>query len=230
MYLNKWVFLFLSLMICFQSCKEKQVDQKEEVIQKEEIDQNNRIDYNKLGIAEKSVSSLKALKEGSLAPDFDLYDQNNKQFKLSEAVKNGPVVLVFFRGYWCPICSRHMEAFSEGLDDVKAKGAQVVFVSPQIESYRDTTVENSKLDVIFLSDSKDQLMSNYGVAFNVTDTYKGKFKNWVGVDLAEVNNQEEPLLPVPATYIIGKDMKIKWVHFDPTYKNRSEIKDILEHL
>ena len=72
--------------------------------------------------------------------------------------------------------------------------------------------------------------SKYGVGFKVNDMYQEKFKNFKGTTLEEVNGQSEAMLPVPATYVIGKDKKVKWVHFDPNYRERSAIDDIVKAL
>ena len=73
-------------------------------------------------------------------------------------------------------------------------------------------------------------MKQYGVSFNASSTYLEKYKGWMGQDLAEVNDQENPTLPVPATYIISKEGKIKWVQYDPNYKNRATVDEILNAL
>jgi len=55
------------------------------------------------------------------------------------------------------------------------------------------------------------------------------YKNY-GIDLVKSNGNDSEMLPVPATYVIGKDGKIKFVHFDKDYRNRPRVADILKAL
>lgn len=193
---------------------------------------NDAISYEKLGVAEKSISELKPILEGGIAPDFTATDQLGNTLQLSEMLKDSSVVLVFYRGYWCPYCTRHLSAFAEQLGAIQSKGAKVIAVAPEAEKYRAKTVAalgTSPISVI--SDSNYSIMQKYGIAFEVNDSYKQKFIGWNdGLTLAEVNGSDTPYLPVPATYVIGKDGKVKWLHFDPNYVNRSSVEAIIKHL
>jgi len=226
-------FFFLQ---CKNANPEVVNNHKEEVVEaskkidKENDENKEEVDYNKFGISEASISQVKPLEIGSAAPDFTAKDQNGSNFQLSEELKKGDVILVFYRGYWCGYCSRHLAAFSEELEEIRANGANLVVVAPESSQYIDSTVTNTNLDIPYLSDSSNEIMSQYGVAFTVNEMYNQKFTKWNKNTLSEVNGQDEAVLPVPATYIIGKDGKIKWVHFDPNYAKRSDMKEIMNAL
>ena len=72
-------------------------------------------------------------------------------------------------------------------------------------------------------------MESFGVNFILAKDLQEKYKKF-GVDLAKANGNTSQALPVPATFIIGKNGKIKFLQYDPDYKNRSSAKEILEHL
>jgi len=187
-------------------------------------------DYAKAGITEESIPNLKAVPVGAQAPDFTAKDQDGNAIQLSEMTQKGDVVLVFYRGYWCPICTKHLGEFVEELDAIRAKGAEVIAIAPEGSLNIDKTVKKTKLDIPFISDSDNEIMQKYGVAFKVTDEYNKKVKNFKGKTLNEINGQDDALLPIPATYIIGKGGKVKWSHFDPNYRERSEVADVLAQL
>ena len=200
-----------------------------------EIESNNNeeeqnIDYSKFGIDADSQNNLGTLTIGNYAPDFSGKDQFGNEFILSETLKDNQVLLIFYRGYWCPYCTKYLALFTDQLETLQEKGVQIIAVSPESPMYVDQTRETTNLEIPFISDSTNSIMTNYGVTFKVTNEYNDKITNWKGVSIGEINNQEEAFLPIPATYIIGKDGKIKWVHFDPNYKNRPSVEEIINNL
>lgn len=71
------------------------------------------------------------LKTGEPAPEFSLIDANGKHVALSSLLKQGPVVLVFYRGAWCPYCNMHLRVLNESLPEFNRLGAQLVAITPQ---------------------------------------------------------------------------------------------------
>jgi len=187
------------------------------------------VNYKKLGIESESIENLKPLKVGDKAPDFE-FEVDGKNTRLSEYVKEKPLVMVFYRGHWCPICNKYLSEFQEELHLLEMKGYQAIAVAPQKEAYIDKTIEKTDLTIPVVSDKGGEIMKEYGVSFSVTKKYQRKIKLFLFSDIAKTNGKEEAELPVPATYVIGKDMKIQFVHFDPDYKNRASVTDILAGL
>lgn len=188
------------------------------------------IDYDKYGISEASIKNLNQIPVGEAAPDFTGIDQNGNTIQLSELTEIGDVVLVFYRGFWCGYCTKYLAEFTEKLDDFKSKGAQVIAVAPEGEKNIDKTVEKTGLEIPFISDGSGEIMRKYGVEFKVTKAMDKKFFDYKGYSLAEANEREEGVLPIPATYIIGRGGKVKWAHFDPNYSQRASIDDIFANL
>ncbi len=219
--------IFLILLACSETpttTAETKAPEKKETLSSE-------IDYEKHGIAEESINKIGALEVGTKAPDFSGNDQNGNPIQLSELTKEGDVVLVFYRGYWCPICTKNLATYVDNLDAIKAKGAQVIAIAPEGEQNIHKTVAETNLAIPFISDSNHKIMDLYGVSFKVSDGYNEKFSNWKkDLTIAQVNEQEEAYLPIPATYIIGQDGTIKWVHFDPNYRKRASVEDVLAAL
>jgi peroxiredoxin len=180
--------------------------------------------YN--GIAKHSQPE--GLNVGDAAPEIELINHSGEKFHLSEQLKKGPVVLVFYRGNWCPYCSRYLKELNEALLDIRKTGAELIGVSP--ESKEQTKVSQEELTggmITLLCDENALTMKAYNVAFAVADSYQKKLVQTKNIKLTDHNQQEEAILPVAATYIINTDGMIAFRHFDRDYTNRADIKEIL---
>lgn len=209
---------------------EKKHEHPHKEMPKNNTDAKPSLDYSSFGIDIGSVREIGPLEKGSQAPDFTSKDHMGRTFNLDEATQEGDVVIIFYRGYWCPICMNHLGEFSKGFERIKEKGVQLVLVSPESSVYQDSTMAMHKMDAIYISDPESKIMDQYGVGFKVSNSYNKKFENWMKQPLKDFNDQDEAMLPVPATYIITKDRKIRWLHFDPNYRNRSTMADILAYI
>ncbi len=169
------------------------------------------------------------LKVGDVAPMFIGTDQNGQQFSLQAALKKGDVVLMFYRGQWCPYCNKQMSQMNDSLSTITGKGATVVAISPEIQENVVKTIEKTKASFPVISDVKMQIMKDYKVNFAVPQATIDRYKNF-GIDFNVANGENGANLPVPATYVIGKDGKIKYVFFNPDYRKRASIKEIVDYL
>ena len=165
----------------------------------------------------------------SKAPDFKLKDQSGVEVSLKEMRKKGPVVVLFYRGNWCPFCNRELKAFQDSLGLIQTKGAQVVAITPEGKEGIDSTI--SKTGAIFpiLHDDEMKVATAYQVAFAVDDRTVSRYK-MAGIDLAKNNGQKTPMLPVPAVYIINKEGSVTFRYFDENYRNRVSVKEILKNI
>ena len=170
------------------------------------------------------------LKEGTLAPDFSGMDQNGENISLSDQLKNGPVVLIFYRGYWCPVCNKYLSEFQKDVNLILNEGASVIAITPEQNDGVEKTIKKNDIGFSVLTDDKYSIMNQYGVRFLVTDKYSNKIKTFLFADIANNNGDDEANLPVPATYIIGKNGKIIKTFFDVNYKNRPSVEEIVEYL
>lgn len=107
---------------------------------------------------EKSIQDLRTsdsgrgLRAGVKAPDFTLVDSTGQKITLSEELLKGPVVLIFYRGTWCPFCNLELKAYQRMNDDIKAIGGQLIAVSPQTPNYSASVQEKNELNFHVLSD------------------------------------------------------------------------------
>lgn len=162
---------------------------------------------------------------GSIAPAFKTKDASGQPIELKKLLKKGPVVLYFYRGQWCPYCSKQLSQLQDSLQLLTAKGAQVVVVTPETTENVGKTVAKTKATFPIVPDRGFTIMTAYGTAFTVDQPTALKYKGF-GVDLRQANGAQEDVLPVPATYVIGRDGRIKYVYFNPDYKQRASVRRI----
>jgi peroxiredoxin len=165
----------------------------------------------------------------SKAPEFKGTDQSGVPVSLKELRKKGPVVLIFYRGNWCPYCNKELKRFQDSLDLITQKGAQVVAITPEGSDGISKTVTKTGAVFPILSDADMKVSKSYAVAYNVDDRTLGRYKN-AGIDLLAINGQKQAQLPVPAVYIINKEGSITFRYFDEDYRKRVSVKEILSEL
>lgn len=167
---------------------------------------------------------------GDKAPNIEVETRQGERFSLEEALEEGPVVLVFYRGSWCPYCSRYMAGLSEALPEMKKRGARLVAVSPEGEAQMKETASISGPEIILLGDGNGEIMRAYDVDFEVTTDYQQRLDKGMDLDLKENNDQEIAVLPVPATYVINGEGEIVYRYFNLDYHERAPIKEVLKAL
>ncbi|MES2005838.1 MAG: peroxiredoxin-like family protein [Bacteroidota bacterium] len=164
------------------------------------------------------------------APDFTAQDQNGKTISLKNKLKTGSVVLVFYRGQWCPFCNKALKQLEDSLVQIKSKGADLITITPEKQENIARTIAKTKASYSILHDEGLQIMKSYDVAFKVDDKTIETYKKY-GIDFIEANGEANGAnLPVPAVYVVNKEGRIVYKYFDKDYRKRSSVKEILDHL
>ena len=162
---------------------------------------------------------------GSVAPAFKGLDAAGRPVELQQLLKKGPVVLYFYRGQWCPFCNKQLSQLQDSLQLLTAKGAQVVVVTPETQENIGKTVAKTKAAFPIVHDQDFAIMTAYHTAFTVDPATVLKYKAF-GVDLQKANASPDDVLPVPATYVIGRDGRIKFTYFNPDYRQRVSVRRV----
>ena len=188
-------------------------------------------ELTKLGI-EGGVSP-EGIKAGESAPAVTGKTADGKTFDLNDYLKNGTVALVFYRGYWCPHCTRALSAYADSLDYLAEKNVQVIAITPETYENVEKTRDAIGGNITIVSDTDGSIMQAFGVSFNVTDKYNSKIESSKGAAVSEMNGQSQAVLPIPATYVIAPDINhpnglVIWRHFNPDYRDRATVKQIVD--
>ncbi|TXH74001.1 peroxiredoxin-like family protein [Thiobacillus sp.] len=169
------------------------------------------------------------IKVGERAPDFTLPNAFGEPVHLYDALKNGPVVLVFYRGAWCPYCNLHLRALRERLPQFKALGAQLIAVTPQTpdKSLEQFKAEPREFDV--LSDLDSSVMQAYRLIYEVDPDLAEVYRKH-GLDLIEYNGPGRNVLPAPGTFVIDRNGMVRAMQADTDYTKRMEPAEVVHAL
>ncbi|NOY49684.1 MAG: AhpC/TSA family protein [Chlorobi bacterium] len=179
---------------------------------------------------EKSVQEAHGLEVGTEAPMFTARDADGSSFVLSEELKKGPVVLIFYRGFWCPVCNKHLGSIQDSLKLIEAKGGKVIAISPEKPEYLDKMAEKTGAEFSLLYDEEYKIARAFDVNFKPSSKQLFTYNVLLMGNLKNTHSDKSQRLPIPATFIIDTNGRIVWRQFDPDYHNRASVKDILTAL
>ena len=152
-------------------------------------------------------------------PDVTVKTVAGKDISLHEVVKEKPTIFVFYRGGWCPYCSRHMAELAQVEEELIDLGFQIVGISVDRPEVLRKTLTDVKLDYMLLSDSPVDAIKDFGLAFTVDKATVTRYKE-VGIDLEADSGYKHHILPAPAVYFVDTDGNIDFQYVNPNYRER----------
>jgi peroxiredoxin len=171
-----------------------------------------------------------AVKAGDHLEPFTLDDATGTAVSLDQLVEDGPAVIVFYRGGWCPYCNLALRTYQrELLPELDAFGARLVAISPQSPDQSLSTAEKAELAFTVLSDPGSRVAASIGIAFQQADDVLAAQRQ-LGLDLTQVNAERSTQLPRPTVLIVDQDRTVRFVDVQPDYTARTEVADILAAL
>jgi peroxiredoxin len=167
---------------------------------------------------------------GDRLEPFTLDDATHTAVSLDQMVEDGPAVIVFYRGGWCPYCNLALRTYQrELLPELGAFGARLVAISPQTPDQSLSTAEKAELAFTVLSDPGSRVARSIGIAFQQADEVLTAQRQ-LGLDLAQVNAEGSTQLPRPTVLIVDQNQTVRFVDVQPDYTARTEVADILAAL
>ncbi|HAJ91545.1 MAG TPA: alkyl hydroperoxide reductase [Gammaproteobacteria bacterium] len=176
-----------------------------------------------------SHTGERAIAAGDIAPDFTLPGASGAAVRLRDKLREGPVILSFYRGGWCPFCNLELQALQSLLPEIRALGASLIGISPETPDNSMTTAEKHQLEFEVLSDIGNKTARDYGLIFTVYEEMRPLYLKW-GLDVPASNGDDSWELPVPATYVIDSNSVARAAHVDKDYTKRMEPEQILTAL
>lgn len=170
-----------------------------------------------------------ALNVGAKMPSFTLPDDKNQQVSSSDLLKQGNLVVVFYRGAWCPYCNTYLRKLQKNLTEIEANGGKLVAISVENPDTSLANAQKNEVQFTVLSDKHLDLARQFGIVYQLPPETNEKYKGY-GVDLVKQNGTETPDLPLSATYIINQKGEIVYAFLEPDYTKRAEPAVIIEHL
>ena len=175
------------------------------------------------GIAERTLS------EGDEIPQINLPNAVGKTMNVNSMLKDGPVVLSFYRGAWCPYCNLELKALQNALPEIKSLDAQLIAISPNTPDNSISSIEKHGLEFEVLTDAGNKIAKEFRLVFNLAEELRPIYKQF-NFDVPKYNGDESWELPIPATYIVNTDGKIVHAFVNADYTKRMEPTEIISKL
>ncbi|MFZ0989885.1 MAG: peroxiredoxin-like family protein [Xanthobacteraceae bacterium] len=170
------------------------------------------------------------LKVGDRAPTIVLRNAKGETVDVAELLKQGPVIVTFYRGGWCPYCNLELKAYQEVLPEIVAAGATLVAISPENPDDTLSTTEKNALAFEVLSDVGQKVGRAFGLVYDFTEELKTAYQGFK-LDIPARNGMpDEWALPVSATYVIDRNDTITYAYTDPDYRDRADPREVLKVL
>ena len=161
------------------------------------------------------------LRPGDAMPDFVLPDAEGRLVSSAALTADGPVVVVFTRGGWCPFCSTTLAALNDVVDDLAALGVRLVALSPDAAGHGQETARGLALRFPLLSDIDCAVGLRFGVVYRIPQAYRAILLTY-DIDLAARHGDGPGLLPMPATFIAGRDGVLRFAEASGDITRRVE--------
>lgn len=181
-------------------------------------------------LAQDGMYDICPIKNSEIIPSAIVNDVNGKEVDLKEYISDKPVIVVFYRGGWCPYCIRHLSALGEIKEDIDKLGFELIAVTP--DSFDKLPVSKEKSGALgyqLFSDKNTNAINAYGIGWKISDDLYLKYKNSYKMDLEEWSGAKHHILPVPSVFII-KDGVVQFQHVNPKYSERLSPEILLSYL
>ena len=201
----------------------------------DEITANTRhlVQAERLAVGERAVEELFAsqieeriLPVGATAPDFTLKDSSGKALHATDLLQIGPLVIKFFRGRWCSYCVTELEAWRDLYGQLRERGGLLVAIGPQTERQSDFMAGQHGLPFPVLSDPGNKIAEQFGLVYTVPEYHRAYYRS-IMVNLPFVNGEDSWRLPLPATYVLGRDRKVLFAEAHADFRVRPEPEEAL---
>lgn len=176
-----------------------------------------------------SFSQEQSIKLNDMAPDFTLPSASGPVVSLSVVLKQGPAVITFYRGGWCPYCNIQLRAYQKRLVEMKALGARLLAISPQLPDGTLSVVEKNELTFDVLSDVGNRVARSFGIVYEMPLEIQEVLRS-VGKALPGINGDDRWELPLTATYVVAPNGRVALAYVDFDYRERLEPEKILAAL
>jgi peroxiredoxin len=165
-----------------------------------------------------------APRPGEVMPPFMLPDETGRLVSLQSLISRGPVVVMFYRGHWCPYCRLNVSAVIRAEGRITKLGGQIVAIMPETQKYAEQFKSESGAPFPVLTD----LDNGYALSLNLAIWLGAEIQQLLSyLDLSDFHGNDGWVLPIPATFVVGGDGRVKARFVDPDFRKRMEIDDLI---
>ncbi|ATN06515.1 peroxiredoxin-like family protein [Chryseobacterium indologenes] len=179
-------------------------------------------------IKTKNIEEI-SIRTGDLMPEFSLPNVFGRTIHSKDILKNGKMIMAFYRGSWCPYCHLELRFLQDHLSEIKAKNAVLLAISPQGPDHSLSMIEKNNLKFEVLTDHNNEFAKKLGIVFQLQDFVLSHYQN-LGIRLSDFNNNEENSLPVPAVFVVDENKMVTYKFLDVNYMNRLNVEELIQAL
>ncbi|MGY5450338.1 peroxiredoxin-like family protein [Agarivorans sp. MS3-6] len=194
-------------------------------VQKAPLDVQKLMKQATKNLAESEIAK-KAPQAGQVLPNFTLANQTGEQVSLSSLLAKGPLIITFYRGGWCPYCNLELRAYQQILPEIKALGANLVAITPELPDASLSTTEKNELQFQVLTDTNADYAKSLDIVFALPEELRPIYSSF-GIEVEKHNGEGQFGLPLAVTYVVAQDGTIASAFIDADYTKRQEPSDLL---
>jgi len=199
---------------------------------KKRIEGNLTPAYNKILTSairelETPVIRNKVLKPGDNMPEFELLDQDGNTICATELLKDGPLVITFYRGFWCPYCNIDMNNLQNYVPEIEDLGAKLIAISPEKPDYSKRIIKRQNLTFNILHDKRNEVADSFGLKWVLSDEMISFYQEKLHYNLKVFHGDDDWTLPIPARFLIDTSGVIRYAESTPDYSIRPDPDDLM---
>jgi peroxiredoxin len=178
---------------------------------------------------QQSGAGQNAPQVGEPMPPFHLPDEAGRVVSLDRLLSKGPVAVTFHRGHWCPYCRLNTRALAQAQSEIERNGSQIVAIMPDRQQFAETFKTESHARFPILTD----MDNGYALSLNLVVWVGAEMERMIasaGRDIPSYQGNTSWMLPIPATFVVGTDARIKARFVDPDYRKRMGVEALLTAL
>jgi peroxiredoxin len=146
---------------------------------------------------------------------------------LRDILKNGPVILHFYRGGWCPYCMLELKEYQKHLAEIKKKGARLIVMGPDTKLQIELTKRKHKLTMDIYRDEENKIAKKLGLVFKLSKEVDIFYRK-KGINLKAFQGNDKKELPMPGTFVIDKKGVVRFAYAQIDYKTRAEPTEVIK--
>lgn len=179
-------------------------------------------DGNQLG----KLTGAAGLAPGAKAPSVLVKDAKGAPVALAELWTKGPILLVFYRGGWCPFCNFQIREFVKAHDEYEKRGVTPVFISVDTVDESKKTTATYSIPFPILADPDLVAHRAFSVTRKADDAEVEKLRGY-HIDIETASGRKHHEMAVPSVFLIDKTGTVQWSHANPDYKQRPSTEQLL---
>jgi peroxiredoxin len=164
---------------------------------------------------------------GTLFPSFALPDHQGRYRSLESMHADGPLVISFNRGGWCPYCVHEIESWRDAVPELAGAGAKLVIIAGEASGRNDSLVNLMCDKAIVLNDVDHGVTLGLGLAFYAGPGLIARYYE-CGLDLSNIYGSNSGILPIPATFVVDRQGVVRFAFVEPDFRIRAEPSDVIQ--